>query len=86
MIREAAKGIWCDYCKDHYGKAKDGSWNLKAQRQAWVTIISESQRAKGIKRSYCRECAEQVSQWHDGSMFTLTMQVDLAKAGEVLHV
>ena len=86
MIREAAKGIWCDYCKDHYGRAKDGSWTLRAMTQAWVTITSESQRAKGIKRSYCRPCADAVTNWYDGSMFTLSMQVEMAKAGEVLNV
>ena len=86
MIREARRGIWCDYCKDHYGKDKTGQWNLKAMKQAWVTITSTSNRGKGIKRSYCRECVDQVTQWYDGSLFTLNAQVDLAKAGEVLHV
>jgi hypothetical protein len=86
MIREAAKGIWCDYCKDRYGRDKTGQWSLKAMKQAWVTIISESERAKGIRRSYCRDCADAVTNWYDGSMFTLTMQVEMAKVGEVLNV
>jgi hypothetical protein len=86
MIREASRGVWCDYCKDRYGKDRTGQWNLKAMKQAWVTITSESERAKGIKRSYCRECADLVTRWHDGSLFTLNAQVEAAKTGEVLNV
>ena len=87
MIREAVRGVWCDYCKDKYGwNAQLRDWNLKAKKQAWVTVVSESQRGNGIRRSYCLECANEITTWHDGSIFTLNQQCEAAKAGEVLHV
>lgn len=87
MIREAARGVWCDYCKDRYGwNAQLKDWNLKAKAQAWVTIVSESERGKGNNRSYCLTCANDLTIWHDGSVFTFNQQADLALAGEVLNV
>jgi hypothetical protein len=87
VIRQAQAGIWCDYCKMQHGKNKDGSWRLAAQSPAWVTIISESPRArKGSVRHYCRRCAMEVQQWHNGEIFTLMEQVEYALMGEPLNV
>ena len=87
MIREATPGTWCDYCKDRYGwNSQTQDWNFKAKSQAWVTVISETARAMGRKRSYCLPCANEVTIDAQGKVFTLNQQVDFARESEVIHV
>ena len=74
-ILKAAKNVWCDYCKDQWGKNKDGSWHTKAMKQSWVTIVSESHKAKGQVRNYCLEC---VRDGEHSVKLTLTQQVAYA--------
>jgi len=74
MIREANRGIWCDYCKDQWGKLGN-NWHPKAMTQAWVTIYSQSPKSKGQKRSYCNPCATSLMQWPTGELFTLNQMV-----------
>lgn len=77
MIREANRGIWCDYCKDQWGKvgSHPQRWHEKAMSQAWVTIYSQNEKSKGQKRSYCNPCATTLMQWPTGELFTLHAQV-----------
>lgn len=56
MIKEAPRGVWCDLCKEQYGRSKTGQWNAKAQAQAWVIEVSEGVRAKGLTRARCFAC------------------------------
>ena len=81
MITRAALGVWCSYCKNRYGKDKNG-WRLKAQTPAVVTVISTH--FAGRSRSYCKACMDEVQAWPDGSTFTLPQQVTYAN--EVLNV
>ena len=78
MMTKARAGIWCDYCKSHYGKNRDGSWSDKAQRPAAVTITAELARSKNRTTSYCFDCIAEVSAWPDGSTFTLVDQLAYA--------
>ena len=78
MIRRAYLGVWCDYCKGRWGKNK-GQWHPNAMRQAIVTIESRLAKSKGLERSYCRECMDEVQSWPDGSTWTLPEQVNYAK-------
>jgi len=52
-IHKADGRVFCDYCKDQWGKNKDGSWHEKAQVKAWVTIKSELAKSKGQIRHLC---------------------------------
>jgi hypothetical protein len=58
-IHKANGKVWCDYCKDKWGKNKDGSWHEKAQVKAWVTIASEGAKSKGQVRHYCHPCVRE---------------------------
>ena len=82
MMAKARTGIWCDYCKGRYGKNRDGSWNDKAKKQAAVTIISETARAKGNVRSYCYDCIAEISAWTDNTNWPLTEQLAFAHSLE----
>ena len=60
MIRKAALGIWCDYCKITHGKDRSGQWREKAKKQADWTI--EKTLAKSnAERHLCTSCAYEVS-------------------------
>ena len=83
MICRALNGIWCDYCKSRYGKNKDGSWNQNAMAQATVTIISTTKLSKGVTRSYCRKCVDEVQTWPDGTVWDIPSQVKFAEAMNV---
>jgi hypothetical protein len=61
VVKFASRGIWCDTCKNQFGKDKFGNWNPKAQVQAWITEISEGVRARGNTRSLCYPCAQLVT-------------------------
>lgn len=76
MIRRSYMGVWCDYCKLEWGKLKSGQWHPKAQAQAVVTIESSN----GLERSYCRKCMDEVSNWPDGTTFSVVDQVNYANA------
>ena len=82
-ITKAAHNVWCDYCKDAWGKNKDGTWHTKAMKQSWVTIHSTSPRSKGQVRHLCLECVragEKASGW------TLSQQVAYANGLVSLYV
>jgi hypothetical protein len=83
MIRRALNGIWCDYCKSRYGKNKDGSWHENAMAQATVTIVSTLPQSKGVTRSYCRKCLEDVQNWPDGTIFDIPAQIRAAESMNV---
>ena len=83
MITKAASGTYCDICKARWGKMKDGTWHLKAQTPAWVTTKSELPKSRGVSRSYCRRCITEIETWPDGSLFTLSSQIQYSHGIEV---
>lgn len=62
MVKYAIRGVWCDNCKAQWGKDRNRNWLPRAQRQAWITEISEGIRAKGLSRSLCHPCAQLITQ------------------------
>mgnify|MGYP003657187092 FL=1 len=74
MLSKAKPGIWCDYCKSRWGIHNP----LGTTQAAW-TVHSELPKSHGRKRSYCNECAIDVSKWADGSYFSLDQQIEYAK-------
>jgi len=74
MLAKAKHGIWCDYCKYRFGADKP-----QGQVQAAWTVHSEMGKSHGRKRSYCNECAMDVSKWADGTYFALDQQIEYAK-------
>ena len=74
MLSKAKPGIWCDYCKGRF------TANIpRGQQQAAWTVHSELPKSHGRKRSYCNDCAIDVSKWADGSYFSLDQQIEYAK-------
>ena len=80
QIIKAEAGRYCDYCKGRWGKAKDGSLNEKAKRQAVVIVISTITKSKGRERAYCEPCRAEISRWPDGSIWPLSEQLNYAQA------
>ena len=74
MLSKAKHGVWCDYCKTRFG-----IHNPKGMTQAAWTVHSELPKSHGRKRSYCNDCAIDVSKWADGSYFSLDQQIEYAK-------
>lgn len=74
LLSKAKHGVWCDYCKSRFG-----IHNPKGTTQAAWTVHSELPKSHGRKRSYCNECAIDVSKWADGSYFSLDQQIEYAK-------
>ena len=74
MLSKAKVGIFCDYCKSRFG-----IHNPKGMTQAAWTVHSELPKSHGRKRSYCNDCAIDVSKWADGSYFSLDQQIEYAK-------
>lgn len=93
-IVKSKSDTWCDGCKDAWGQIKDANgrttWHEKARRQAIVTTISEThQIGDPIVRSYCHDCLQEASKWHDGSTWSLSEQIEYAKknrAGQQLEI
>jgi len=67
LLSKAKLGIWCDYCRP-----------TNRKQAAW-TVHSELPKSHGRKRSYCNDCAIDVSKWADGSYFSLDQQIEYAK-------
>jgi len=74
LLTKAKHGVWCDYCKSRFG-----IHNPKGSTQAAWTVVSELPKSHGRKRSYCNDCAIDVSKWADGSYFSLDQQIEYAK-------
>ena len=74
MLSKAKSGVWCDYCKSRFGIHNP----LGTTQAAW-TVHSELAKSHGRKRSYCNDCAIDVSKWADGSYFSLDQQIEYAK-------
>ena len=74
MLFKAKHGVWCDYCKSRFG-----IHNPKGTTQAAWTVHSELPKSHGRKRSYCNDCAIDVSKCADGSYFSLDQQIEYAK-------
>ena len=74
LLTKAKIGVWCDYCKSRFG-----IHSIKGQQQAAWTVHSELPQSHGRKRSYCNDCAIDVSKWADGSYFSLDQQIEYAK-------
>ena len=74
MLSKAKHGIFCDYCKSRFG-----IHNPKGMTQAAWTVHSELPKSHERKRSYCNDCAIDVSKWADGSYFSLDQQIEYAK-------
>lgn len=79
MLSKAKAGIFCDYCKSRFG-----IHNPKGMTQAAWTVHSELPKSHGRKRSYCNDCAIDVSKWADGSYFSLDQQIEYAKTNSNL--
>lgn len=79
MLSKAKVGIFCDYCKSRFG-----IHNQKGMTQAAWTVHSELPKSHGRKRSYCNDCAIDVSKWADGSYFSLDQQIEYAKTNSNL--
>jgi hypothetical protein len=71
--------IWCDMCKLRFG-AK----HPKGQTPARWIVVSETMERKGVTRSYCQPCANEVQTRHDGSTWTFREQLDYALRAEQL--
>ena len=78
-VTRTKSGIWCDYCKAHYGTEFE-----KGRRQAVWTVVSVHPKSKNEKRHYCFDCAVEVSLWPDGTHWPLTEQVDSLLSQEEL--
>ena len=74
MLSKAKSGVRCDYCHSRWG-----IHNEKGTTQAVWTVTSELPKSHGRKRSYCNDCAIDVSKWADGSYFSLDQQIEYAK-------
>ncbi len=74
MLTKAKHGIFCDYCKSRFG-----IHNPKGMTQAAWTVHSELPKSHKRKRSYCNDCAIDVSKWADGSYFSIDQQIEYAK-------
>lgn len=74
LLSKAKLGVWCDYCKSRFGVTI-----ARGQQQAAWTVHSELPKSHGRKRSYCNDCAIDVSKWADGSYFSLDQQIEYAK-------
>lgn len=86
MMRPALAGIWCDYCKDQWGKVA-GQWHAKAMTQAHVTIFSELPQSRAGQRSYCKRHMDEVCNWPDGLIYTFQDQIaDALARKEPIHV
>jgi hypothetical protein len=79
MLTKAKVGIFCDYCKSRFG-----IHNPRGMTQAAWTVHSELPKSNGRKRSYCNDCAIDVSKWADGSYFSLDQQIEYAKTNSNL--
>lgn len=79
MLSKAKVGIFCDYCKSRFG-----IHNPKGMTQAAWTVHSELPKSHKRKRSYCNDCAIDVSKWADGSYFSLDQQIEYAKTNSNL--
>lgn len=74
MLGKAKPGVWCDYCKSRFGTTSP-----KGQTPAVWTVHSVLPQSHGRLRSYCNECAMDVSRWADGTYFALDQQIEYAK-------
>jgi len=77
-ILRAPEGRYCDLCKARWGKLKDGTLHVKAQKQA-VIIIQTKRKDFVIERAYCTGCRDYLSRWSDGSIWPLSEQLNYAK-------
>jgi len=77
-ISKAPEGRYCDLCKARWGKLKDGSLHVKAQKQA-VIVLTTHRQNKTIERAYCTGCRDYLSRWNDGSVWPLSEQLNYAK-------
>jgi len=75
LLSKAKLGVWCDYCKSRFGVTI-----ARGQQQAAWTVHSELPKSQGRNRSYCNDCAIDVSKWADGSYFSLDQQIEYAKS------
>lgn len=83
-IVKAKSDTWCDTCKDAWGQIRDASnkqiWHPKAIRQAMITTISETHLlGEPVVRSYCHDCLQEASKAADGSIWSLSEQIEYAK-------
>jgi hypothetical protein len=74
MLAKAKPGVWCDYCASRFGKKSP-----KGQTPASWTVHSKLPQSHGRLRSYCNDCAIDVSKWADGTYFSLDQQIEYAK-------
>jgi hypothetical protein len=89
LIKNHNGKIWCDYCKTRWGAT-----SLKGQTPAIWTVVSETPKARGTKRHYCRECANMVQHWACdcltpetcGNHWSIGDQIRYAKAQEELEL
>lgn len=79
MLTRAPRGQYCDYCKSRFGVN-----NLKGQKPALWTVISQHPKAKGNNRSYCGDCAKEVTTWADGTNWGLDSQAEYLMKQETL--
>ena len=77
MLSKAKPGIRCDYCSSRFGKT-----STRGETAAVWTVHSELAKSHDRKRSYCNECAIDVSKWADGTYFSLDQQIEYAKTNQ----
>jgi len=74
-LSKAAIGTFCDHCKMEYGHfdSRFGVWAFKdkVDPQAYVTITSETSRANGAVRHYCRYHLQEASRWYSRDGVTI---------------
>jgi len=89
-LSKAANGTFCDHCKMEFGTfdTRFGVWAFRGDVDplAYVTVTSETSKAQGAVRHYCRYHVKQNSTWHnsDGvSIWTIEDQLAYAKQVEM---
>ena len=85
-VTKAARGVWCDYCKDRWGKVGQ-EWHTNAMKPASYTVVSSHPKSQNVNRNYCHACAVEVATWPDGSVWHITEQTEyLMKQEELPNV
>ena len=80
MLAKAKSGVWCDYCKSRWGSEQRDIKGIGiVPKMAVWTVHSEMAKSHGRLRSYCNDCAMDVSKWADGTYFNLDQQIEYAK-------
>jgi hypothetical protein len=74
------RNIWCDICKLAYPKN-----HPLHSTPAVLQVMSETQARKGMVKSYCQRCANDLQTWADGSIWSFRDQLNYAIGKEEIN-